>query len=281
MATKAKKQVHPMPKLGWKDQLIYWIAMILTGGFSILGTFIVLLAQDDIAFSDSAVIARTAGQGNLFFIGLITWCLIAFILILAGLYRKRIPIWGRSDIKYGPPAYPRVYPMIMKNKPKHWISSNELRKQKRMRLIVAALLIITFLVSAVLFPLSFYGRAVLCNDGSIAVYNVRNQEIHHYLENEIASVELDTYYLHSRRGRGSWHIQFKISTTDSKLYNFAAHSFEGTDIQQLKTMLYVKEQLYKDLIFISGTENLQKVVWDQYSHTEEKALLYQLFELTP
>ena len=30
-----------------------------------------------------------------------------------------------------------------------------------------------------------------------------------------------------------------------------------------------------------STENLQKVVWDQYSRTEEKALLYQLFELTP
>ena len=68
MATKAKKKIHPMPKLGWEDQLLYWTAMVLTGGFSILGTFIVLLAQDDIAFSDPAVIARTVGQGNLYFI---------------------------------------------------------------------------------------------------------------------------------------------------------------------------------------------------------------------
>ena len=280
MATKAKKKIHPMPKLGWEDQLLYWTAMVLTGGFSILGAFIVLLAHDGIAFSDPAVIARTVGQGNLYFIWLLLWCLVAFILILAGLYQNRIPILGRSDIKYGPPAYPRVYPMFMKNKPNHWVSPKELHKQKRMRLIVAALLIITFLVCAVLFPLSFYGRAVLCNDGSITVYNARNEEVHHYLKNEIASVELDTYRSSSRHG-GSWHIHFKISTTDSKSYNFAAHSFEGTDIQQLQTMSYVKEQLYKDLIFISGTENLQKVVWDQYSHAEEKALLYQLFELTP
>ena len=280
MATKAKKRVHPMPKLGWKDQIIYWITMILTGGFSTLGAFIVLLAQDDIAFSDPAVIARTVGQGNLYFIWLLLWCLIAFILILAGLYQRRIPILGRSDIKYGPPAYPRVYPIFLKNKPKYWVSPKELHKQKRMRLIVAVLLIITFLVCAVLFSLSFYGRAVLCNDGSITVYNAHNQEIHHYLKNEIVSVELDTYHSRSRHG-GSWHIHFKISTADSKSYNFAAHSFEGTDIQQLQTMSYVKEQLYKDLIFISGTENLQKVVWDQYSRTEEKALLYQLFELTP
>ena len=280
MATKAKKRVHPMPKLGWKDQIIYWIAMILTGGFSILGAFIVLLAQDGIAFSDPTVIARTVGQGNSYFIWLLLWCLIAFILIFAGLYQKRIPIWGRSDIKYGPPAYPRVYPIFMKNKPKHWVSPKELHKQKQVRLIVAVLLLTTLLVCAALFPLSFYGRAVLCNDGSITVYNAHNQEIHHYLKNEIVSVELDTYRSSSRSG-GSWHIHFKINTTDSKSYNFAAHSFEGTDVQQLQTMLYVKEQLYKDLISISGTENLQKVVLDQYSHAEEKALLYQLFEPTP
>lgn len=280
MATKARKRVHPMPKLGWKDQIVYWIAMILTGGFSILGGYIVLLTQDYIAFSDPAVIARTKGQGNLYFIWLLLWCLVVFILILAGLYRRRIPIWGRSDIKYGPPAYPRVYPIFTKNKPKHWVSPKELHRKKRMQFIVAVLLIISFFVCAVLFPLSFYGRAVLCNDGSITVYNAHNQEIHHYLKNEILSVELDTYYSSSRRG-GRWHIHFKIRTTDSKSYNFAAHSFDGTDIQQLQTMLYVKDRLFKDLILISGTENLQKVVWDQYSRTEEKALLYQLFDLTP
>jgi len=280
MATKAKKRVHPMPKLGWKDQLIYWIAMMLTGGFFILSTFIVTNAQDDIAFSDPAVIARAEGQGNSYFIWLLLWCLIAFILILARLYQKRIPILGRSDIKYGPPAYPRVYPIFMKNKPKHWVSPKELHRRKWMRLIVTTLLIITFLVCAALFPLSFYGRAVLCNDGSITVYNAHNQEVHHYLKNEIVSVELDTYCL-SRRAGSNWYIRFKISTTDSKSYNFAAHSFEGTDIQQLQAMLYVKEHLYKDLIFISGTENLQKVAWDQYPHAEEKALLYQLFEFTP
>ena len=49
MATKAKKKTHPMPKLGWADQLIYWAAMILTGGFSLGCHFLVLIMQDNIA----------------------------------------------------------------------------------------------------------------------------------------------------------------------------------------------------------------------------------------
>ena len=35
MATKAKKNVHPMPKLGWKDLLLYWHLTIFLDLFTI------------------------------------------------------------------------------------------------------------------------------------------------------------------------------------------------------------------------------------------------------
>ena len=278
MATKAKKKIHPMPQLGWKDQLIYWVAIILTGGFSISGAFIVLLAQDDIAFSDPAVIARTVGRGNLYFIWLVLWCLIAFILILAGPYQQRIPILGRADIKYGPPAYPRVYPIFMKNKPNYWVSPKEAQKKKKTRIIMAILLTVTFFISAAMFPLSLYGRAVLNEDGSITVYDARNREEHHYTTDEIAFVEFGNYQA-SGRYSSSWHLHFVITTTDSEIYKFAAHSFSGTDLQQLQTMLRVKEDIYDNQCFVSGLENVPKVIQDQYRQEDEKELVYRLFEM--
>ena len=278
MATKAKKKTHPMPKLGWADQLIYWAAMILTGGFSLGCHFLVLIMQDNIAFSDSQVIARTVGSGNLFYFCISLWCMVAFVLIIIGPYENRFPIFGRSDIKYGPPAYPRTYPLLMRNKPKFWVSSKEAQKIKKMRIIVAILLIVTFLISTAVFPLSLYGRTVLNEDGTVTVYDAGNREVHHYTYDEVISVELGTYQS-SGRYSDSWHIHFIITTVDSEIYKFAAHSFIGTDIQQLQTMLHVKEELYDNQCLISGLENIQKVIQDQYRQAEEKGLVYQLFEM--
>ena len=278
MATKAKKRLHPMPKLGWKDQLIYWVAIILTGGFSLGSHFLVLVMQDNIAFSDPQVIARTVGRGNLFYFLLCLWCLIGFVLILLGPYQNRFPIFGRSNIKYGPPAYPRTYPLLMKNKPKHWISPKEAQKKKQARIIVAMVLGLTFLISVAVFPLSLYGRAVLHEDGTVVVYNARNREVHHYTTDEIVSVELEPYRS-SGRYTSSWHLNFVITTDDSETYNFAAHSFAGTDLQQLQTMIHVKEELYDNQCLISGLKDVQKVIQSQYRQSDEKALVYQLFEM--
>jgi len=277
MATKAKKKIHPMPKLGWQDLLLYWAAMILMGGFSLGSHFLVLFLQDSIAFSDPKVIARTVGNGNLYYFLISIWCLAAFVLI-TGPYESRYPIAGRSDIQYGPPAYPPIYPLLMRNKPKSRVSPKEAQKKKRVRWTVAAVLVITFLVSAAVFPLSLYGRTVLNEDGTVTVYDTRNREVHHYTTAEIMSVELGTYYS-SGRYSGSWHLHFIITTSDSETYKFAAHSFAGTDLQQLQTMLHVKEKTYANQCSVSGLENMQNVIQDQYRREAERLLVYQLFEI--
>lgn len=267
-----------MPKLGWKDQMLYVTVLVLTGGFPIFGWLIVMQIQDTIAFSDPQVIAKTVGEGNMHCVWLMLWSMVVFVLIYAGPYQNRLPVFGRTDIKYGPPAYPRVFPVLMKNKPQYWVSPRTAQKKKQARIIVAILLAVTFFISAAVFPLSLHGRAVLNEDGTITVYDAKNREIHHYTYDEVTSVELGTYQS-SGRYSGSWHIHFVIYTSDSKTYNFAAHTFSGTDLQQLQTMLHVKETLYGNQCLISGTENLRKVIQDQYHQADERALVYQLFEL--
>lgn len=279
MATKAKKKVHPMPKLGWKDMLLYWSAMALA--FSMALSFIFVgTIQEKIAFSDPAVIAQGYGQGNWLFIIFMLWGLFAFVLLLAGPYQHRIPIFGRSDIKYGPPAYPRIYPIFMKNKPQFWISQKELQRKKKIKFWSAVILAATFLISAVSFSLSFYGRTVLRNDSSILVYNSANNETEHYSPDQITDVELGIYSTRSKGGLTHWHIEFTITTTDRETYRFPEHAFAGTALEELQTMLQVKQSLFADRFRITDTDKFSKVL-AAHPQPNERALLYQLFEITP
>lgn len=279
MPRKAKKRVHPMPKLGWKDQLLYWSAMILTGGGSLSSLFIVLLIQDAIAFADERVVANTVGSGFLNMFYLMTWLMVAFVLIVTTPYQNRFPVFGRTDIKYGPPAYPRVYPLLMKNKPQYWVSPKETARKKKCRIIIAAVLLVTFLFSLAMFPLSFYGRSVLHRDGTVVVYDELNRETAVYGIRDISAVRLDTY--RSSGGRyssGDWYAEMVVEFSDGERCRFAVHSFDGDDIHRLETMLFMKVQ-YGTLVSIEGTENLQKVVRDQHLDEAEQELLHQLFSL--
>lgn len=274
MATKAKKRVHPMPKLGWLDQCIYWAGMAVTFGIMILSLFIPVSVWDSVAFSDDRVIARTAGPGNLFFLNLCFWCAVACILIAAGPYRDRTPIFGRKDIRYGPPAYPRIYPLLMKNKPTHWVSPKAAARKKKWSIVLATFLISTFLFSAIVYPMSFYGRSVLLRDGSVAVYNSFNQEKEHYYPKDIDAMTVRTRYA-SRRG-GGWRVEMIFKTSDGEKITYSMGSFKGNVLESLQNILMVRER-YGDLVTIEGRKNLERVA-DRYDMTAgEKAILYQIF----
>ena len=65
MATKAKKPVHPMPKLGWKDLLLYWTAMVGLGIFIIAGFFIPMVIVDRCATAqDEQLVYKLFDMGS-------------------------------------------------------------------------------------------------------------------------------------------------------------------------------------------------------------------------
>jgi hypothetical protein len=259
-----------MPKLGWKDQLLYWSLIIPNMAFSLGGIFIAMLAQDKAAFSDERVIAATVGEGNLNSFYLTFWCMVAFVVLLAGFQQHRVPIFGRKDVTYGPPKYDAVYPLLRKDRPKKTLSQS----QKKWRIIAAVLILGSFLFSVAMFPRSFYGRAVMLKDGTIAVYNASNELVHHYSSNVITAVQLDTY----SAGRfPSWHAEIVVYTADSQSFSFPAHCFAGNELQELKNMLSMKYR-FGDLVTIHGTENIEQVIQDQYSDPGEQALLRFLFQ---
>lgn len=275
MGTKAKTRHPDMPKLGWKDQLFYLSLIILTAA-SVFGSFFISEhIRHKIAFSDERVISLTVGSGMLNMLWLPIWLLFAVILLITVPYQNRTPIFGRSDIRYGPPAYPSKYPLLMKNKPKVCVSKKELKRKRKYRMIFIIVASVIFLLSLAVFPLSFCGRSVMHKDGTLATYNELNRQTNSYTLSEITEVRLNTY----SSGRNfTWQAEMVVETSDGERYRFAVHSFEGTYAESLQTMLQMKE-IYGVRIVVDGRDDLWRVVRDHHLDDEEKALLYELFSM--
>jgi hypothetical protein len=275
MARKAKKRVHPMPKLGWKDLLLYWGLMILGYGGCFATLLFPLFYCGVVAARNPDMIAYSGGDGILYSFWLAIWLLIFGVIVTAGFYEPRRPIFGRSDIKYGPPAYPRIYPLLMKNKPKFWQSSKKLAQKKMERTILVVVLLATLLLGIVLYPHSLYARQELLYDGSVVFYDTCNQELAHYRQRDMESVSLD-----AERSGGKnphWYARFAFAFTDGKECSFSVYSLGDDWSDAIRTAEGLKAR-YGNLVAITDADDLWKVVMDQDLTPTEEEMLYRLFE---
>lgn len=281
MARKAKKKVHPMPPLSAVDKLIYWTLIAALFALDLFLIFGPLILVDIIAFADETVIASVIGPGFL-------WCFPSFAVVAAVTvvlwdrgYKKRIPIFGRKNFKYGPPAWPRVYPLFMKNKPHVRVSQKEAKRKKKMNTLLAAVVLLSFIP----FPWSLFGRTTLQQDGSVARYNVFNVQVKDFSSGEVDRVEFEAYEHHRRRNAfDPWAVRVCLTTESGKEYCFAYIDFRS-DTQDhapgwLSAMLALKSRYRPEIITYSGTENLQKVIRDNELTVEQQAMLYQLFDIS-
>ena len=274
MATKARKRVHPMPRLGWKDNLLYWVGLILSFCGCFFGMLIPIWVQKAIAFSDSDVVARVDGPGNLFCYPLCVWGVVFGVTVLA-CYRERRPVFGRKDIQYGPPAYPRVYPLLMKNKPRRWVSPKAAARKKKGIIALTAILFGTFMFSAIVYPMSFSGRKVLLRDGSVAVYNSFDKEKVHYKPQDFDAVMVQTRYQHRKNG-GAWVAEVVFEASDGAQIQYSIGSFEGDVLKSLQNMLTVRQR-YGDRVMVGTNSNLEEIVFQYDMTAAERAILYQIF----
>lgn len=274
---KAKKKLHPMPKLGWKDMALYWSGMLLSGIGAVITFVYPILVRDDIAFSDPSVVATNSKLGSIQCFWIILW-FIAVICWIAVPYRKRYPVFGRTDIKYGPPAYPRVFPLLMKDKPRYWVSAKKMASTKKWLQIGAWIMAVWLLIGIWTFPNSIYHRADLRRNGTISVMDGSNRETQLYRFGDVEAVEF--MINHSRR-RGStarrWYITVVISTKDGERFSYRNSEFHGDWLETLESMQALKYQ-YSDRVTVKGEEDLEKVVSYYDLNEYEKFLLYQLFQ---
>ena len=94
--------------------------------------------------SNINVIAFDYGEGTLHYLWLSILLLFAGLIIVSGPYQQRLPVFGRADVTYGPPAYPRTYPLLMKNKPKFWKAPKKTAQKKKLIAILSTALVVAF-----------------------------------------------------------------------------------------------------------------------------------------
>ena len=117
--TKAKKKVHPMPKLGFADQMIYALGYLLIFAVLVgLFWFRFYWIEDRMMAQPGAVAYEARGSSYWYFPFYLSLMFSLFIPWY-GLHQKRYPFFGKRGVKYGPPAYPRTFPLFMKNKPQY------------------------------------------------------------------------------------------------------------------------------------------------------------------
>lgn len=263
-----------MPKLGWQDRLLYTLLIVVSFGgavgclvFSRINRYRLLSANaltymDDVSFMYGLL---------LFFFLLIVGTIIVF-----GPCRKRIPVFGRKDVRYGPPAYPRVFPLLMKNKPQYWESANKIKKRKIRKIILTVFLICSFLPSTFLYSRSICGRYELMTDGSVKVFDYKNRESEHYESQQIQSVCVSIFSSGGRRGV-SYRLGMFVTLPDGKNYLFNIEKFGNDWNSALRQALSLKDR-YGAAFSTEGADDFWKFFLYNNLTPEKKELLYQLFE---
>lgn len=278
MAKKAKKKMHRMPPLSFVDKMIYWTCLILlcVGYLCLLfGSFYL---QNRIAFADKTVVATREHISVLWLlVPWLTFFCITFALWISA-YENRKPIFGRRNFKYGPPAWPKKYPLFMKNKPDVFVSKRDREFRRKATMILLVILLVSFIP----FPWSLYGRDSLCIDGSIQQYSMFNRQKKSFSSEEYTSVKIETYRRRSRRGmNGVYSVQMVFTTDRGRRYIFEARDFRSDNPNSrqewVEEMTQVKHRLNPDVICYDGIERLEWVVESRNLNVIETKMLYQLF----
>ena len=260
-----------MPPLSFADKLIYWSIFLLLGAAYLILLLGPLYLRRRIAFSDAAVIASD-DHASIFWLGVpwMTFFLMTFILWLQP-YQDRRPIFGLKNFKYGPPAWPKAYPLFMKNKPYVWVSDRKKKERKQ----IAVILLMILLVSFIPFPWSLFGRDCLIYDGSIVEFNMFNSQTREFRSGDIADIEIETYRYSSGKYAKTtrWGVRMVFKTDGGGKYIFEDRDFRNPPDSQirywLEAMLAVKQRYDPGIVHYDGLEDLERVIADRNLNQEE------------
>lgn len=277
MVTKARKKIHPMPPLSVLDLTIYWSFFILSL-FIAFGLFFGGIALNyRIRFSDPTTLATLNHVSNsLSSLAAFGFAASAFLPLIYH-YKKRKPIFGRRNFRYGPPAWPREYPLFMRNKP-HFFGE----KKKRIGLQIFFFSLV--LLSLVQFPFSLSARTCLQKDGSIQIYNAVNRLTEEYKAEEISSVRLYcSRAIFTRSGSRKWTVRSVITCADGETFYFNSDTYEnafgGEPQNWLEGMLQIKSCYPHTRYIYENTDKLPGVIQDLELNREEAEILYTLFDI--
>lgn len=276
MAKKKKKKLK-MPPLSALDSCIYYSGMALCIFLGLSLSLFVTLLIKRIGLSDPEVIA--VDERATVLLGIFPY--IAFLgLLMAPLctaFSNRRPIFGKKGIQYGPPKYPKVYPLFMKDKPPVWVSDRKKESRKTFTVFYIILLILCLLPT----PAGVFGRSCLMENGDVAVYNFLNLETQRYHTGDIKELCFYPADMHPR-SKG-YDLNAILTMEDGKTFYFDATDFRSSRNSEpaswLLYMLDLKDRVAPERVTYKDTHLLPRVVDSCKLTPEEIDLMDQLFDL--
>ena len=279
MAKKKKKKYHAMPKLCFVDHCIYWLILPVALIPSGLCVYMAFFLRNRVAFADAAVAAARAHGSMAWFLPGFCWTFGMALGLWYTKYTSRYPIFGSRGVKYGPPAYPKIYPLFMKNKPRVWVSEKAKESKRKLELILAAVTVVFLLLTS----LSISGRDVLYEDGRLAEYNMFGVCTEEVDKPFVEKVEFGTCKESAgKSGPVYYSVDVTLWAADGEKYYFEASDFrwvKDTEIRcWIATMLNIKEN-YPGKVTCEEDRNVDKVLARGLWTDEERALIRELFDM--
>ena len=218
--TKAKKKIPPMPKLGFADQMIYALGYLLILAVLVGLFWFRFFWIEDRMMAQPGAVAYEARESSSWFLPFLLSVMLSLFIPWYRLHSYRYPFFGKRGVKYGPPAYPRTFPLFMKNKPQYWKSPSEARMRKATAIFVVVLNLL-FLLQV---PLSIYGRNMLYEDGTVRQYTVFDHIKREYAPEDAESVDLSIGWHRTGRYSQSLRLSVHMDYGDHE-YTFYNRSF--------------------------------------------------------
>lgn len=273
MAKKRKRKIKA-PALSSMDRGIYYLLVacsVIAGMFLypwIIGNF------RSKVFQDTRILAQDNPSIILCGFGLLMGA--GSALLLDWLRRKKQPIFGKRNLKYGPPEWKPIYPLFSKA---FW--HNACQQKKRMFGWITLFLLTVFTIFCVSF-LGLYPRNCLYDNGSVRVYNCFNENSVSYDPVDVTQIRIFTREYYDRRGSDDFGVELEITMADGEDFFFHFDEFKRQD-ENIKGFLtgmhQIKNAFDPSLVTFEGKENLQKVIRDQNLNAQESELLWLLFDV--
>lgn len=274
MAKKKKRRIQ-VPSLSSFDKGIYYflITCSILGGAILYPAIIGKYRQS--IFENPHILAQgNYGIAILVFGGILLGGALA--LGLDWLRRKKQPIFGKSNITYGPPQWKPIYPLVSRQFWANLLSDKPLLL-KKLSIILMIFLFVSFATLLAIPP-----RDCLYDDGSILVYNCFDRIKYSYSKSDVTEIKIFTRTYYQRNAPDDWGIEIKLSMRDGRAFNYPYSHFrsQNKDIHGSISGMYQIKQLFNaKIITIQGIDNIPNVIEDMNLNQQEIELLHLLFDL--
>lgn len=264
---KRKKRNKPYPPLSLIDKTIYavlGVAFAVTA-YSAIWLFPVLLKL--FAFRDSAELAVNYTSP---FLGFPLVALLGiFLAVLGGVICAcKRPIVGNKKVDYNNTSkYRSVRPLYQ-------FKRSVKEKNRRLDRTIKAVVGVLFLLSGLLFMLSFFGRWVI-TDSAVIKYDCLNREAETYSFSDIEAYSIDSISnswlsLHYYSEKQSICLTLKLKSGEE--IAFTAEEIRGTEaLGKIDTLITAPKTVGSD-------EHLESYIIDRQLNEEEIKILFRCFD---